>query len=311
MNKLDFSICVTWDTARWASTAAASHSAMAFSDSSFGNTSMPLRKGISASWHFPSSSSTFATLSRPVLRDVCIEMACRWGFNLAWTASIFERNSRPSLFKASNLDRFTVSALLDRTAMTAIAEVKFVDAGPNTLSTSASSPSDMFPASSALHKLAALSISGERLSSFPEISASAFCVATNMGNSFLNALYGVSFICVSSSLDCSALNSFIAFDLASPEYIRQALMLKRTSWRTSATFFNTPSADASTVMSCLFSAVASSGAFVIRGAATLITFSASASTFSTSAFVLERATLKSLASCSSFCFCFTSSSFFF
>mmetsp|Transcript_62731 Transcript_62731/g.174788 ORF Transcript_62731/g.174788 Transcript_62731/m.174788 type:complete len:527 (+) Transcript_62731:614-2194(+) len=306
-----FRNALVWFSAWNDSAPAFSDAPMAWSDSSFGNTSMPLRNGISASWHLESSDSTCRTFSRAASSDDCTESACFCPFCLALTASSFVRSSAPRFRKTSNSESVAGSAPFVRWFIVCMDEFKAFRAEDNNLSAESISSWDISPTSRPLHMLDTSSIWGSAALRFSTISPRALWAATHAGYSFLNALYLFSFFCTSPNFACNEASSFTASFFASPVYLRAAVSLVPRSLRTSASFFCAASADASIFSSCLFKASPGSGGLVINVAACVDNFSTSVSLLAVSAFTLGMYALKSLASFSPCACCFFSSSFFF
>mmetsp|Transcript_70863 Transcript_70863/g.200804 ORF Transcript_70863/g.200804 Transcript_70863/m.200804 type:complete len:505 (+) Transcript_70863:2013-3527(+) len=169
---------------------AASHSLMAFVDSSCGRTSIPFRNGISASPHFCRTASTCSDLSMAMATICCMAMPSFCLRRTVVTPSSFFFAARPcslSLF-SSSFRTLSVIAALIFSSRVLNAAVMAVWAGVTIFSAEATSSSDICPCSAALLMRLAFSTSSSAASIFSVISTSAFFASTRDLYSLRNVL---------------------------------------------------------------------------------------------------------------------------
>mmetsp|Transcript_29974 Transcript_29974/g.63790 ORF Transcript_29974/g.63790 Transcript_29974/m.63790 type:complete len:413 (-) Transcript_29974:409-1647(-) len=258
-----------WPIALPAWLEAASHSAMAFVDSSAGNTSMPFKKGISASWHFTSDSSALSTFSPARSTTCCEAKPSRCDFKTVTTpwSFLLEAVARVLIsFSSSLVGPSVVALIFPSTVLRAC--VMAVCVGPTSFSAEATSSSDICPDSAAAVMRLAFSTSSSTPLILSAISASAFLASTRALKSFLKVLYGFSFFCASVNFCCIEENSERAFFLVSGAYFLAAESLRLITLRASVILFCPSKAAASiSCVALLRSSLSSSGGSANRGAA--------------------------------------------
>mmetsp|Transcript_54009 Transcript_54009/g.158927 ORF Transcript_54009/g.158927 Transcript_54009/m.158927 type:complete len:525 (-) Transcript_54009:559-2133(-) len=295
-----------WWSSELASFSAASHSPMAFADSSGGSTSMPFRNGISASWHLAISASAFSTFSLHVTSMALAPIPCRCPFSTLVTSSSFFFEAVAVSFMAWSSSFTAPVAVLSFVSRVRIAFMICVCAGATIFSADCTSSSDICPRPSAeLLIMAAFSTSISASVSFSVMSARAFRASTRTWNSFLKDLNGFSFRWASVSFVCIFENSRRAVLRVSGAYFLVAFSLSVTSLRASVILVCASSAAASTSAKTFARTSSPTGGSAMYGEAISETASVPSSAAWTRSRTAGKTASKSFASASSCFFIFS------
>mmetsp|Transcript_1843 Transcript_1843/g.4291 ORF Transcript_1843/g.4291 Transcript_1843/m.4291 type:complete len:327 (-) Transcript_1843:775-1755(-) len=191
--------------------AAASHSRTAFAYSSCGNTSIPSRKGVSASWHLANASSIKSIRSAATFTACCADIPSRLFRNVAKIVSSFARNPMACSLSFKSFSLVGPSAVFIFCSTVFMADPTPNKAGFTTCSTPAISSADSCcPSAPRDVSAVALSASASAPLSFSATSMRVLCASKRMWKSFLNVLYGLRAFCASVSFICKAAYSATA-----------------------------------------------------------------------------------------------------
>mmetsp|Transcript_70862 Transcript_70862/g.200792 ORF Transcript_70862/g.200792 Transcript_70862/m.200792 type:complete len:383 (+) Transcript_70862:3928-5076(+) len=206
---------LAWLIINSAFVAAASESAIALVLSSCGRISRPLRKGISASWHFVRDSSAFsifsvaaASISAVTFLSFCFRRTATMVLSFFCEPIPFSLIRVSSSFMGPVDCRSFCSMSLSWLASSFCRGVTISSAD-------VTSSSDISPFSAMLVTMVAFSVSTSTFSSFSLISVSCFLASTRPRKSFWKVLKGFSFVWASVSFCWSTEHSASAFFLAS------------------------------------------------------------------------------------------------
>mmetsp|Transcript_97686 Transcript_97686/g.285162 ORF Transcript_97686/g.285162 Transcript_97686/m.285162 type:complete len:748 (-) Transcript_97686:72-2315(-) len=278
--------------------AAASQSLMAFVDCSGGSTSMPFKKGVSASLHATSASSAFSAFSAACVTICCMAMPSRCRRRTWLTDSIFFLAATPrSLIWFSSSFSMPSAVRIFSSRFRSALEMAMV-AGDTSFSAAATSSSDIWPCSAALDMRLAFSTSSSAASIFSDRSARALFASTRDLKLCRKVLYGFSRFCASVSFCCSVEYSESAVSCTSGAYLLAFCRLRFFCFRASMVLLCASEAAVSLSSTALFSMSCSGGSVTVgSGMAEMASLESSA--MDTSSRTSGRVSAKSLASFSS------------